>query len=352
MVFVLPILPAPFSAKEARDSQPRLDRVIVNRGVQWLLQAIATIVLVSLLEIGSRLLWPVDPPKPLKIPEGAVWSDRMLPDPLLFWRLRPHILDDGRQLTNSTRVFDEFDLTLGQHEQVAILGPNGAGKTTLLKVVNREIYPVLKEGSWVRILGRSTWNVWELRSHIGVVSHDLQTRYRDKTSGLDVVVSGYLSSVGIHGILADRISAEQRAEARQVMAELGVDSLADTPLRHMSTGQQRRCLLGRALVHDPDTLILDEPTAGLDLTASFDYLARIRELVAKGKNIVLVTHLLNEIPPDIERIVLLREGSIIADGPKDEVLTEDNLLATYGTPIRLSCIDGYYLATPAHNSAG
>jgi len=247
----------------------------------------------------------------------------------------------------STRVFDNFSLTIEQHEQVAILGPNGSGKTTLLKVVNREIYPVFKDGSWVRILGQSRWNVWQLRSHIGVVSHDLQTRYRNTISGLDVVLSGFLSSVGIHGILAGRISEAQKYAAQQVMRDLGVESLANTPLGNMSTGQQRRCLLGRALVHNPDTLILDEPTAGLDLTASFDYLARIRDFVSKGKNIVLATHLLNEIPPDIERIVLLREGSIVADGPKDEVLTEENMLTTYGTPIKLARVDGYYLAYPA-----
>ena len=247
----------------------------------------------------------------------------------------------------NTRVFDHFDLTIEQHEQVAVLGPNGSGKTTLLKVVNREIYPVLQDDSWVRILGRSTWNVWELRAQIGIVSHDLQARYRGTTSGLDVVLSGYLSSVGIHGILAGRINDAQKTKARQVMHDLGVGSLADTPLRNMSTGQQRRCLLGRALVHDPDTLILDEPTAGLDLTASFDYLARVRDLVDKGRNIVVVTHLLNEIPPDIERIVLLREGSIVADGPKEEVLSEENLLTTYGTPIKLARVDGYYLAYPA-----
>ncbi len=247
----------------------------------------------------------------------------------------------------STRVFHEFSLTIEQHEQVAILGPNGSGKTTLLKVVNREIYPVLKDDSWVRILGRSRWNVWELRSHIGVVSHDLQAQYRNTITGLDVVLSGYLSSVGIHGILADRISVAQENAARQVMQDLGVESLADTPLGKMSTGQQRRCLLGRALVHDPDTLIHDEPTAGLDLSASFDYLTRIRDLVSNGKNIVLVTHLLNEIPPEIERIVLLSEGSIVADGPKEEVLTEDTLQTTYGTAIKLARVDGYYLAYPA-----
>ena len=116
----------------------------------------------------------------------------------------------------NTRVFDNFDLTIEQHEQVAILGPNGSGKTTLLKVVNREIYPVLKKDSSVRILGQSRWNVWKLRSQIGVVSHDLQTRYRNNTSGLDIVLSGYLSTVGIHGSLRERISKEQKRNAKYV----------------------------------------------------------------------------------------------------------------------------------------
>ncbi len=245
-----------------------------------------------------------------------------------------------------TRVFNRFTLTIGQHEQVAILGPNGAGKTTLLKVINREIYPVVAADSSVRILGRTNWNVWELRSRIGIVSHDVQTGYRDTTSALNVVLSGFLSSVGIQGWLAGRITSAQKAKAREIMAALAIESLVDTPLRQMSTGQQRRCLLARALVHEPDTLILDEPTAGLDLTASFDYLSRVRKLVAEGKNIVLVTHMLNEIPPEIARVILLRDGVIVADGPKARVLTAENLQLTYGISVRLARVDGYYLAYP------
>jgi iron complex transport system ATP-binding protein len=246
-------------------------------------------------------------------------------------------------------VFENFNLSIAQHEQVAILGPNGSGKTTLLKVINREIYPVLSDDSSVSILGQTTWNVWDLRSHIGIVSHDLQARYRPTTTGLEVVVSGFFSSVGIHGLLARQITGEQMEKARAILADLGVIDLATTPLNRMSTGQQRRCLLGRALVHDPDTLILDEPTSGLDLSASFDYLARIRRLVAGGKNIILVTHLLNEIPLDIERIMLLKRGNIIADGSKEEVLTEANLQRTYDTEIKVAKVDGNYLAYPPAN---
>jgi iron complex transport system ATP-binding protein len=245
-----------------------------------------------------------------------------------------------------TRVFDRLDLTIEQHEQVAILGPNGAGKTTLLKLINREIYPVVSADSSVRILGRDNWNVWDLRSKIGVVSDDLQQRYNRTTQGLEVVLSGYLSSIGTHGILSGRISATQERHARETMDELGVGDMATVPLDRMSTGQQRRCLLARALVHEPETLILDEPTAGLDLAASFDYLARIRRLIAAGRNVVLVTHHLNEIPPDIDRVILIREGCILADGPRRDVLTEDNLSRTYGTALRLARVDGYILAYP------
>lgn len=251
-----------------------------------------------------------------------------------------------------TRVFDCLNLKISQHEPAAILGPNGSGKTTLLKVITRELYPARGDDTRVWILGRERWNVWDLRAHIGIVSHDLQARYRPTTRGLDVVLSGYLSSVGIHGTLASRISASQRSRATDIMDELGIGAMARTPLRKMSTGQQRRCLLARALVHDPDTLILDEPTAGLDLAASFDYLARIRQLAAEGRNIVLVTHLLNEIPPEIERVVLLRQGVVVADGRKDEVLTPPMLGRTYDTEISVAKVDGYFLAYPPEPGSG
>jgi iron complex transport system ATP-binding protein len=246
----------------------------------------------------------------------------------------------------STCVFENLDLVIEQHERVAIVGPNGSGKTTLLKAINRELYPVAKEDSVFRILGRDRWNVWELRRHIGIVSQDLQQRYTPTTTALEVVVSGFHSSIGVHGILADRVSDEQVAAARAALHDLGVGDLALTPLRAMSTGQQRRCLLARALVHKPATLILDEPTAGLDFAASFDYLERVRRLSAAGHNIVIVTHHLNEIPPEVDRIILLREGRIEADGGKDEVLTDDRLSRVYGVPVRVAEIDGYYLAYP------
>ena len=250
----------------------------------------------------------------------------------------------------TTCVFEHLDLVIEQHERVAIVGPNGSGKTTLLKAINRELYPVAKPDSVFRILGRDTWNVWKLRKHIGVVSQDLQQRYTPATTALEVVVSGFHSSIGVHGILADRVDEQQIEAARATLGELGIGSLAGTALRSMSTGQQRRCILARALVHKPHTLILDEPTAGLDFAASFDYLARIRKLSDAGRNILIVTHHLNEIPPEIDRVVLLQNGQIAADGHKIDVLTEDKLSDVYEVPVRIRQIDGYYLAYPGESA--
>ena len=246
----------------------------------------------------------------------------------------------------STRVFEHLDLVIEQHERVAIVGPNGSGKTTLLKAINREIYPVAGGDSVFRILGRDRWNVWELRKHVGIVSQDLQQRYTATTTALEVVVSGFHSSIGVHGILADRVTPQQVGAARAALEDLGIGALADTPLKSMSTGQQRRCILARALVHEPTTLILDEPTAGLDFAASFDYLLRIRQQSAAGRNIIIVTHHLNEIPPEVDRIVLLGDGRIAADGAKEEVLTRENLSDVYGVAVNVAEIDGFYLAYP------
>lgn len=255
-------------------------------------------------------------------------------------------LRDATIWRGSTRVFDNFSLEIPQHQCVAILGPNGSGKTTLLKTINRELYPVVEEGSSVKILGRDNWNVWELRKHIGLVSHDLHKRYTPTTTALEVVVSGFHSSIGVHGILAERVSGDQVARARKILKTLHIGALHSTPLKSMSTGQQRRCLLGRALVHQPDTLILDEPTEGLDFAASFDYLQRIRELSRDGHTIVVVTHHLDDIPPEVERVIVLKAGHIVADGSQPDVLTDEVLTAAYDTPIRVVEIDGHFLAYP------
>ena len=247
----------------------------------------------------------------------------------------------------TTCVFNDLSLTIGQHERVAILGPNGAGKTTLLKLIYREIYPVARKGSSVRILGRERWDVWELREHIGMLSPDLQSGFIPNATVLEVIVSGFFSSIGVHYQLRKHIQPSQLEKSRQVMQMLGLDPLAGRAFETLSTGQQRRCLLGRALVHDPDTLIFDEPTSGLDLASAFDYLDRVRDLARRGKSLVIVTHHLGEIPPEIERVIILKDGVVHADGEKASVLNAARLSEVYGIPLRVKEVDGHFLVYPS-----
>ena len=251
---------------------------------------------------------------------------------------------------NNKKVFDNLNLKIRTKDQVAILGPNGSGKTTLLKAINREIYPVFEDGAWIKILGKETWNVWDLRSKLGIVSNELQIIYNKNITGINVVLSGYLSSIGTHGLLAKQITKINKSSAETLMKNIGIEHLSNIPLKKMSTGEQRRCLLARALVHSPDTLILDEPTTGLDLLARCEYLDLINRLILKGRNIILVTHRLDEIPPEINRIVMIRNGTIIIDGPKKDVINEKNLQLTFGISVGLKVLNNYYLTYPKNNN--
>lgn len=243
-----------------------------------------------------------------------------------------------------TRVFDGLSLRLDFGENTAILGPNGAGKTSLLKLFASELHPLVKEGGYVRLMGLDRWNVWDLRHHMGLLSQDLQNEYDEDISGVNIVLSGLYSSIGTY--THQSFSDDEIARARQLMRELGIEGLERKWYGHMSTGQQRRFLLARALIHDPEALILDEPTTGLDLQATIHYLQLMRGLIRNGKTLILVTHHLHEIPPEIERVVLLKQGKIVADGPKEELLTSPTVSDLYEVPIRLVGEGGWYQAVP------
>lgn len=241
-------------------------------------------------------------------------------------------------------VFSNLSLALPQGCHTAILGPNGAGKSTLLKLLARDLYPVQREDSYVRLFGQERWDVWELRAHFGIVSHELQQQYLSTTRGVNVILSGYYSSVDLPW--HQHPSEEDRDRAQQVMRTLGITGLSNRILGEMSTGEQRRFLLGRALVNNPDTLVLDEPTSGLDINACFQYLDTIRGLMQKGKTVILVTHHIHEIPPEIEQLVLIKHGRILAHDQKEQLLTDATLSQLFDTPIKLLRHNGFYQALP------
>ena len=243
-----------------------------------------------------------------------------------------------------SRVFSDFSFALHEGEHAAIVGPNGAGKSTLLKLLAGEVHPVPLDETSIRLFGEEQWNVWDVRKRLGMVSHDLQHQYMDQVTGLKVILSGFYASIGTYG--HQDFSYAQIARADEMSEEMGVGSLKDRRFGEMSTGEQRRCLLGRALVHEPAALVLDEPTSGLDLTATFHYLDLVRTHMRKGKTLLLVTHHIHEIPPEVERVVFLKQGKIIQDGEKRSVLTEDNLSALFDCPVALAQANGWYQALP------
>jgi iron complex transport system ATP-binding protein len=229
-------------------------------------------------------------------------------------------------------------IALGEH--VCILGPNGCGKSTLIKTITRECYPVAREGSSMAILGRERWNIFDLRSLLGIVSPDLLACCTTDATGRDVVLSGFFSSARIFPHHHPHPEHLERAEA--ALQRLGIAHLAERPVARMSSGEAKRTLIARALVHDPQTLLFDEPSNALDIGAQLQLRATMRELAQSGLGILLVTHHVSEIIPEIERVVLLREGRIIADGPKAAILTEENLSSLFGAAVRLGKHDGFF----------
>ena len=242
------------------------------------------------------------------------------------------------------KVFDNFSLSLKRGQNTVILGPNGAGKTTLLKLLNRELYIVANEISSIKIFGKDRWNVEELRTHLGVVSHHLQTNFSSNALGLYVVLSGFYASDSIWQ--HQKFNDEHIELANQVMNLLDIENLKSRQYVTMSTGEQRKFLLARALVHNPEVLVLDEPTSGLDLRACFQYLEIIQDLMNTGKNVILVTHHIHEIPPEITRAILLKEAKVIDDGDKVKVLTSKSLSKLFDRPIKIIQENGFYQALP------
>jgi len=239
-----------------------------------------------------------------------------------------------------TTAVSDVSLKIGAGEHVAILGPNGCGKSTFVKVISKECNPYFEEGSGVEIFGRDDWNVFELRTMLGIVSGDLMDRCTRMVSGREIVLSGFFSTIGIWPY--QEVTPTMIEQADRALALLEIPHLADRFTDEMSSGEARRVLLARALVHQPRALILDEPSTALDISAQYELRTTLGKLSRSGIGIVMVTHHLSDLIPEIDRIILMDKGKIVADGPKREVLTADRLSSLFGRPLELLERDGYY----------
>jgi iron complex transport system ATP-binding protein len=240
------------------------------------------------------------------------------------------------------RVLDDFTLAIPTGQHVAILGPNGSGKSTILKLVTRELYPLPRPEASITVLGQERWLLFDLRAVIGIVSNDLMATCTRKVTGRELVLSGFFGSIGLWP--HHTVTPEMERRADEVLRWLELSHLAERRVTQMSSGEARRVLIGRALVHAPRALVLDEPMASLDLRAAHEVRATLRALARDGVSLILVTHDLADVVPEIDRVILLQAGRIVRDGPKADVLTAASLSELFGRPVSVEHHDGFYRA--------
>jgi iron complex transport system ATP-binding protein len=247
-------------------------------------------------------------------------------------------------LRSGRRILDIDSLRIAQGEHTAILGPNGSGKSSLMKMIAGLHYPLASEEPVVSVFGRSRWDVFELRSHLGIVSSDLHHTFVSDASlhGRDAVLSGFFASQGL--FRNHQVTGEMQERASETLRLVEAEHLAAKPLEQMSTGEARRILIARALVSGPRALLLDEPTTGLDLAAARRFLETLRRLAHQGTTILLVTHHVEEVLPEIGRVVLLKDGKVHRDGPKVDVLTSETIASLFDAPVAIARHGDYYAA--------
>ncbi|MHC9011079.1 ABC transporter ATP-binding protein [Stenotrophomonas rhizophila] len=246
-------------------------------------------------------------------------------------------LDRACVIRGQVRVLHDLSLRIEQGQHTALLGPNGCGKSSFIKLITRELYPLAHGDGTVavRVLGQNRWQVDRLRSQLGIVTGDLSSNLSDMP-GLTVeeaVLTGFFASFVVPAFR--EVTPEMRERARETLAMTGALPLLQRGYAELSAGETRRVLIARALVNRPQALLLDEPSTGLDLIAREQLIATMRELARQGITLVLVTHHIEEIIPEIERVVMLRGGKILADGPRAELLRDAPLSELFGGPIRV-----------------
>jgi len=243
-------------------------------------------------------------------------------------------LTDVHVMADDACILDLPSLTLNSGENVAILGANGSGKSTLVKLITRQIYP--RYGGQVRIFGQDNWNVFDLRKLLGIVSSTMQLDFdaEPPLEVLDCVVSGFFAS---RGLWAHQVYTHEMVDvSRAALEDVGATHLIGRSMASLSTGEARRVLIARALAHRPRALLLDEPCAGLDPAARHHFLDMLRAVARGGTTLLLITHHIEEILPEISRIVMLRDGRVEDDGAKDGLLTSAALTRLFGLPIDAS----------------
>ncbi|QNK03727.1 ABC transporter ATP-binding protein [Dyella telluris] len=258
-------------------------------------------------------------------------------------------IDDASVMRGDRLILDSFSLRIDAGQHTAILGANGAGKSTLVRLITRELYPLARRDgrASMHVFGRERWHVSDLRGLLGIVSPSLQ---HDCTTDAtlevaEAVLSSFFAAQRLG--LNHHVTAAMRERADEALEQAGATHLLGRTMASLSTGEARRVLIARALVHRPRALLLDEPCAGLDMASRRRFLENLRGLARHGTTLLLVTHHVEEILPEIQQVVLLRDGQLLRQGSKNDVLTGPLLSETFGMPVCVERHGDYFSAAIA-----
>ena len=263
----------------------------------------------------------------------------MPPAPPIVEMEHVHVARDGEV------VLHDVSLRIAQGEHLVLLGPNGCGKSTLLKVLTCELYPLPRPETRLRIFGRERWDVSDLRRRMGVVSAEMPGKAMLSTSGFDAILTGFFSSSTLWPNL--HVTESMRHRAEQILEQLDAAGLRGRKVGAMSAGQQRRIMIGRAMAGttgEVQVLLLDEAFNALDLAAQYDLRHTLRHLASMGTAILMVTHQVSDILPEISRVLMMRGGRLVGDGAKVEMLTSERMSTLFARAVCLEQQDGIYFA--------
>ena len=249
-------------------------------------------------------------------------------------------LRDARVVRDGRTILSVDEFSIAEGERIAVLGPNGAGKSTLIKLLTRDILPLWVDPPPVLFRGQERIALQDARRLLGVVSADAQEQADVALPAREIVLGGLFGSLGLPIRVTPTPAQEERA--RSALGELEVAHLAERSMNTLSTGEARRVIIARALVHDPAVLVLDEPCAGLDPHAAHNVRLAVRSLARGGRSLVLVTHHVEDIVPEIERVVMVADGRHRGRRTEGELLTGERLGELFDIPAVLEEREGNY----------
>jgi iron complex transport system ATP-binding protein len=239
---------------------------------------------------------------------------------------------------NGYRVLKDLNLKISYSENVILIGPNGSGKSSLIEVINRNIYPVITNKSKLKIFNKELINLWELRKRISTVNNDIKNRINPNLQVFDLILSGLY---GRYCFIKNK-SERDSYKVEKIIKKMNISNLSKKYFSHLSDGEKQISLIGRALIKKPDILILDEPIANLDYKSKFLVVDKINELSKLNTKIFCVTHDISTITKIYDRVIMLKDGKIIADGHQKTVLNSENLNNLYGIDVELTKNDGLW----------